>query len=283
VDLYVGGVEHAVLHLLYSRFWVKFLCDEGLLDFDEPFTHLFNQGMICKVSEKTGKLEKMSKSKGNVVSPDELVGKYGTDTVRMDELFVGPPEQDSEWDDQGIEGIYRFLKRVWRLVLENRESTAPLGGEEEKERHRTVKKAHERLEGFQFNTMVSALMEYVNYLQGLPEGTVARESLDTLVRLLAPLAPHLAEELGELLGHRGSVLEAGWPTFDERLAAYDVVTIVLQVNGKVRDRIEVPQGVGEGEIVELAEARPGIRNHIEGKKIVKRIFVPDRLVNFVVQ
>jgi len=283
VDLYVGGVEHAVLHLLYSRFWVKFLHDEGLLPFDEPFTHLFNQGMICKISEKTGKLEKMSKSKGNVVSPDELVAKYGTDTVRMYELFVGPPDQDSEWQDDGIEGVFRFLKRVWRLVVENRETGVELSGEQEKERHRAVRKVHERLEGFQFNTMVSALMEFVNYLQGIPDGTIARESLETLVRLLGPLAPHAAEELWQVLGHEGSILDAGWPTFAEELTAYDMVTVVVQVNGKLRDRIEVPRDSEEAEVLRLAEEQPGVQNHVEGKKIVKRIHVPNRLVNFVVR
>jgi leucyl-tRNA synthetase len=283
VDMYVGGVEHAVLHLLYARFWTKVLKDAGLIDFDEPFTRLFNQGMICKRSSESGRLEKMSKSKGNVVSPDDLIREYGTDSVRLYELFVGPPDLDSEWDDKGIEGIHRFLRRVWRMVLDNKDSAATPSLLQEKRSHQTIKKVRERLEGFQFNTLVSALMEYVNFVYSEESGPVPKAHLEVFLRLLAPLAPHVCEELWEVLGHTESIFKADWPEYDEGIAAEERVTIVVQVNGKVRDRIEVSVDADPSEVIETARKTEGVAKNIEGKKILKEIHVPNRLVNFVVR
>lgn len=202
VDMYIGGVEHAVLHLLYSRFYTKFLHDIGVVDFDEPFHKLFNQGMI------TGKNGiKMSKSKGNVVSPDDLVRDYGCDSLRMYELFVGPPELDAEWDDRGIDGVYRFLNKVWNLVMDSKEKNVTASKEMIKTRHRMVCEITKRLESFSLNTVVSGFMEYNNKLIEIAkkEGGVDKETLNTLAVLLAPFAPHLAEEIWQQLGNEGSV------------------------------------------------------------------------------
>ncbi len=230
VDMYIGGVEHAVLHLLYSRFYTKFLRDIGVIDFDEPFHKLFNQGMI------TGKNGiKMSKSKGNVVSPDDLVRDYGCDSLRMYELFVGPPELDAEWDDRGIDGVNRFLKRLWNLVMDSKEKTYTTK-EMIKLRNKMVYDITTRLESFSLNTVISGFMEYNNKFIELAkkEGGIDKETLSTIAVLLSPFAPHIAEELWEQLGHEGSVFQAGWPTYDEEAMKDDEIEVPVQINGKTR-------------------------------------------------
>lgn len=277
VDMYIGGVEHAVLHLLYARFFTKVLADRGVIGFDEPFTRLFNQGMMTLSGAK------MSKSKGNVVSPEELVEKYGTDTLRLYELFVGPPEVDAEWNPRAIEGVHRFLGKTYRLMMEAAPSAAKAESLElAKLRHRFVRQVTERLESFRFNTVVSAFMEYVSALQGAPEQP-DRATLETLAVCIAPLAPHLAEECWQALGHRESVFDSSWPTVDERFLVDDTVVIVLQINGKVKERVTIPQGADEVHVTRVASEHVGFQNALGGRNIVKQIYVPGKLFNVVVR
>ncbi|NMA75363.1 MAG: leucine--tRNA ligase [Bacteroidales bacterium] len=275
VDMYVGGIEHAVLHLLYVRFYTKFLYDIGVVDFTEPFTQLFNQGMITKDGIK------MSKSKGNVVSPDELVNRYGCDSLRMYELFVGPPELDSEWDDRGIEGVYRFINRVWNLIVENIHSIKKSTEEMERLRHQLVYEITTRLDQFHLNTVVSGFMEYTNKLIDLAkkEGGLDIETVDTIILLLAPFTPHIAEELWEMRGYQSSVFEEKWPTYDEEKMKENEVEMAVQVNGKVRATIMVEVDEAKEEV--LSKAKEAIFNHIEGKNIVKEIYVPGKIINIV--
>ncbi len=277
VDMYIGGVEHAVLHLLYSRFFTKVLYDRGVIPFDEPFTRLFNQGMLTLNGAK------MSKSKGNVVSPEELIEKYGADTLRLYELFVGPPEIDAEWNPRAIEGVYRFLGRVYRLVEDNRVH-APVHATEVllKLRHRFVKQVSERIESFRYNTVISAFMEYVTNLQNVNE-SIDKGTLDVFTVCLAPVAPHLAEELWHDLGHESSVMLAHWPTVDEQYLVDDEVIIVVQVNGKVRDRIQVARGATEHDVVAVALKTTSVQSSLEGKTLSKKIYVQDKILNFVVR
>ncbi len=276
VDMYIGGVEHAVLHLLYSRFYTKFLHDIGVVDFDEPFTKLFNQGMI------TGKNGiKMSKSKGNVVSPDDLVRDYGCDSLRMYELFVGPPELDSEWNERGIEGVNRFLNRFWSMVMDNKDSGVAPTKEMEKLRHKMIYDITSRLESFSLNTVVSGFMEYNNKLLEIAkkEGGIDRETLETAVTMLAPFAPHIGEELWSQLGHEDSVFENNrWPEFDEGKMADDEKEIAVQINGKTRCTITIPVDLDKE--AALARAREALGNKLSGN-IVKEIYVPGRIVNIV--
>jgi len=284
VDMYVGGVEHAILHLLYARFFTKVLFDEGAISFDEPFTKLFNQGMICRKSEKTGRVEKMSKSKGNIVSPDGLVEKYGTDAVRMYELFVGPPEQDAEWNDNGIEGISRFLHRAWGLITSNLE---PSANPERllRARHRLVKQVTEGLESFKFNTTISRMMEFVNFALD-PEGGNGKldaGTRDAFIVLLAPFAPHMAEELWKLAGKQNSVFDTTvWPSFDEGLASAEKMTIAVQVNGKIRATVELDADSSDETARAEALAQPNVQRYLAGKEPRKIIVVPGRLVSIVV-
>ena len=275
VDMYIGGVEHAVLHLLYSRFYTKFLHDIGVVDFDEPFVKLFNQGMI------TGKNGiKMSKSKGNVVSPDDLVRDYGCDALRLYELFVGPPELDSEWDDRGIDGVYRFLNRFWNLVQDNLEKNVEASKEMIKTRHRLVHDITSRLESFSLNTVISGFMEYNNKLIDIAkkEGGVDKETLSTFALLLAPFAPHFAAECWEVLGNAGSVFEAGWPEHDEEAMKDDEIEIAVQINGKTKGTISI--GADEAKDSVIAKAKEAIGDKLTGN-IVKEIYVPGRIVNIV--
>ena len=275
VDMYIGGVEHAVLHLLYSRFWTKFLYDIGVIGFDEPFQKLFNQGMI------TGKNGiKMSKSKGNVVSPDDLVRDYGCDSLRLYELFVGPPELDSEWDDRGIDGVYRFLARFWNMVQENKDADAPETPELIKLRHQLIDTISQRLEAFSLNTVISGFMEFNNKLVRL-QGGVDRKTLETYVMLLAPFAPHISEELWEELGHDSSVFAEGWPVADKEAMKEDSVEIGVQVNGKVRGTVSIAVDASKEEA--LATAKEAIADKIEGKSVVKEIYVPGKIINIVVK
>ena len=275
VDMYIGGVEHAVLHLLYSRFWTKFLYDIGVIGFDEPFQKLFNQGMI------TGKNGiKMSKSKGNVVSPDDLVRDYGCDSLRLYELFVGPPELDSEWDDRGIDGVYRFLARFWNMVQENKDADAPETPELIKLRHQLIDTISQRLEAFSLNTVISGFMEFNNKLVRL-QGGVDRKTLETYVILLAPFAPHISEELWEELGHDTSVFAEGWPVADKEAMKEDSVEIGVQVNGKVRGTVSIAVDASKEEA--LATAKEAIADKIEGKSVVKEIYVPGKIINIVVK
>jgi len=274
VDMYIGGVEHAVLHLLYSRFYTKFLCDIGVIDFDEPFTKLFNQGMI------TGKNGiKMSKSKGNVVSPDDLVRDYGCDSLRMYELFVGPPELDSEWDDKGIDGVYRFLNRFWKMALDNLEKDVPETKELLKVRSKLVYDITQRLESFSLNTVVSGFMEYNNTLINLgKKGGVDKKTLETFMVLLAPFAPHIAQELWEQAGHTDSVFDQSWPEYDEEAMKDNVIEIPVQVNGKTRVVIEIE--VDEAKDSVLAKAKEALGSKLTGT-IRKEIYVPGKIVNIV--
>ena len=277
VDMYIGGVEHAVLHLLYSRFYTKFLNDIGVVDFDEPFHKLFNQGMI------TGKNGiKMSKSKGNVVSPDDLVRDYGCDSLRMYELFVGPPELDAEWDDRGIDGVNRFLKRLWNLVMDSKDSDVKASKEMIKERHKLVYDVTTRLESFSLNTVISAFMEHNNKLIEIAkkEGGIDKETLSTVAVLLSPFAPHVAEELWEQLGHEGSVFKAGWPTYDENEMKDDEIQVPVQINGKTKAVISVPTDISKDDAI--AAGKEAIADKLTGN-IVKEIYVPKKIINIVMK
>ena len=276
VDMYIGGVEHAVLHLLYSRFWTKFLYDIGVIGFDEPFLKLFNQGMI------TGKNGiKMSKSKGNVVSPDDLIRDYGCDALRLYEMFVGPPELDSEWDERGIDGVYRFLTRFWRLVCENCAKDVPETRQLLRIRHQMVYTLTERLKSFSLNTVVSGFMEYTNKLLDLStKGGVNHETLKVFVQLLAPFAPHISEELWQRLGEKESVFHSEWPVASEEAMKEEEVEIVVQVNGKRKATILI--SVEDTKDLVLAKAREALGERLTGN-LVKEIYVPGKIVNFVVK
>jgi len=291
VDLYTGGAEHAVMHLFYSRFFIKALRDIGLVNFDEPFTRLFNQGII--IAEK----QKMSKSLGNVITPDEYVAELGADAVRAYLMFLAPWEQGGEWNDSSISGISRWLNRIWQLVLDEYkpdEKAAPDRTQTEEKAlsrftHQTVRRVTQDLEKLRFNTMLSALMEFTNYLAKAKEtGAISpsawQESIDILLRLLAPTAPHLTEELWERTGRPYSIHNQSWPQWDEKLAQDEEITLVVQVNGKLRDRITVPVSITEDKLPQILQEKAVKANaYLEGKKIRKRIYVPGRLVNFVVQ
>ena len=275
VDMYIGGVEHAVLHLLYSRFYTKFLYDIGVIDFDEPFHKLFNQGMI------TGKNGiKMSKSKGNVISPDDLVRDYGCDSLRMYELFVGPPELDAEWDDRGIEGVYRFLSRFWNLVMDNKDKNIKASKEMIKARHKMIHMITTRLEGFSLNTVISGFMEHNNKLIEIAkkEGGMDKETLEAAVLLLAPFAPHMGEELWEELGHTDSVFHHEWPAHDEEAMKDDEVEIPVQVNGKTKAVISIPVDISKEDAI--AKAKEVLGDKLSGN-IIKEIYVPKKIVNIV--
>ena len=275
VDMYIGGVEHAVLHLLYSRFYTKFLCDIGAIDFDEPFTKLFNQGMI------TGKNGiKMSKSKGNVVSPDDLVRDYGCDSLRMYELFVGPPELDAEWDDRGIEGVSRFLNRFWNLVMDSKDKDIKPSKEMLRLRHKLIFDIEQRFNQFSLNTVISGFMEYNNKFIDLAkkEGGVDKETLKTFVVLLAPFAPHIGEELWQQLGETGSVFHAQWPECDKEAMKEDEIEIAVQINGKTRAVVKISADATKEEA--LLAGKAAVMDKVTGT-IVKEIYVPKRIVNLV--
>lgn len=293
VEQYIGGVEHAILHLLYSRFFTKVLYDMGLVGFQEPFTNLLTQGMVLKDGTK------MSKSKGNVVSPEEIVEKYGADTARLFILFAAPPERDLEWSDQGVEGAFRFLNRVWRLVAAyvdglnesgKEETISPADKETRRVTHFTIKKVTEDINlRFNFNTAISAIMELVNALYLYRDknpgrnSAVEAEAINTLIVLLAPFAPHIAEELWQSVGYQDSVHKQPWPKYDPAALVQDEIEIVVQLNGKVKDRLTVPADMGKEAMEQFALEQDKIKALIEGKTIVKVVGVPKKLVNIVVK
>ncbi|MDQ6694991.1 MAG: leucine--tRNA ligase [Chloroflexota bacterium] len=291
VDQYTGGVEHAILHLLYSRFVTKVLADEGMLGVEEPFARLFTQGMITKDGAK------MSKSKGNVVPVDDFVAGFGADTGRLFVLFIGPPDEDAEWADRGAEGMFRFLNRVWRLfegdVKVDTSGSSGTGEYSSADRellrtvHLTIKKVGIDIERFHFNTAVSAIMQLANAMQSYREQTGATspaysEAATALLLVIAPMAPHITEELWHGSGGTGSIHTQRWPRFNEALAAADVVTVVVQVNGKVRDRLEMAADVSQEEAIAAALAAPKAQAAIAGKSVKQTHYVPGKLVNIVV-
>jgi leucyl-tRNA synthetase len=312
VDFYSGGVEHAILHLLYSRFFTRVLRDVGLVELDEPFKRLLTQGMVLR----NGAV--MSKSKGNVVDPDDMIAKYGADALRTYVMFVAPPEKEVEWSDAGLEGSFRFLVRVWRLVdhwaPHVRAAVLPSGADVLTTAERSVRrKTHETVarvtgdieERMHLNTAVSALMELVNELYAFSEGTTAggpgrreaapapdertqtfgvlREALDALVRMLSPFAPHTSEELWEMLGHHGGLAAAAWPSFDAQVAKASEVVVPVQVNGKLRARVTAAAGLAEADLVALVLSDPVVRSHIDGKTLVKTVVGKGPLVSLVVK
>ncbi len=331
VDQYIGGIEHAILHLLYARFFTKVLRDLGYLEIDEPFERLLTQGMVlketyrcprhgwlypeevspegrclkegCQAEVEVGRFEKMSKSKCNVVDPAKMIELYGADAVRLFILFAAPPERDLEWSDQGLEGAYRFLQRVFRLVDENLEelrAVSPFKGKHQelpeelkalrRKTHQTIKKVTQDIEErYHFNTAIAAIMELVNLCfetlnkasKKPPFWEVMRETTEAILLLLSPMAPHLCEELWQALGKEGLIADASWPSYEEAALKEDVINMVVQVNGKVRDQLQVPAGAGEEEVKRLALASERVRRHLEGKEIKKVVFVPGRLINFV--
>jgi leucyl-tRNA synthetase len=287
VDQYMGGVEHAVMHLLYARFFTKVLRDLGLVGFGEPFRRLYNQGIILGEDN-----EKMSKSRGNVVNPDDYVAQMGADTVRTYLMFLGPWYGGGPWNSQGIQGPYRFLNSVWDLVVGSLEQPPSGRGDKAADdelarlTHKSTKIVTERYDGFQYNTMLAELHTYRNGLQRL-RGSVSaaawRDALERLVLMVAPAAPHLAEELWHRLGHDASVHVQPWPTWDEALTATERVVLVIQINGKVRDQIEVALGLSEADVRPLVLAQPKVQALLNGHEIVRLIYVPNKLVNLVVK
>ncbi len=279
VDMYIGGVEHAVLHLLYSRFYTKFLYDIGVIDFQEPFKKLFNQGMVCGRDKETGAATKMSKSLGNIVSPDDIVRDYGCDSLRLYELFIGPPELDSIWDDRGMDGIYRFLTRFWNLVMDHKDDGVSETKELIKERNRLAYDITTRLESFSLNTVISAFMEHNNKLCDMAKkGGVDKKTLETFVVLLAPFAPHISEELYHELGHEESVFTAQWPEYDEKAMEDDEVEIAVQINGKTKAVISVAKDIVKEDA--LAAGKEALGDKLSGN-IVKEIYVPGKIINIV--
>jgi leucyl-tRNA synthetase len=293
VDQYIGGIEHAVLHLLYARFFTKVVRDLGLFDGDEPFRNLLTQGMVIKDGAK------MSKSKGNVVDPDFIIGKYGADTARLFSLFAAPPERDLEWSDQGVDGASRFLHRVWAIAYKYHSDisgTAAAGAAAKddplfRKTHLTIKKVTEDIERqFQFNTAIAAMMELVNEMYDYTSGgklsyntqlPVLRSAIEALTLLISPFAPHFAEEIWGALGNAGTVAQASWPAFDPAAIVATEVTVVVQVNGKVRSKLTLPAGTSDKDIEIAALADPKVKEHLAGKAPKKVIVVQGKLVSVV--
>ena len=309
VNLYVGGAEHAVLHLLYSRFWHKVLYDLGLVSTDEPFHRLVNQGMITSfayqkankslvptdlVEEKDGKyydketgeeltqvIAKMSKSLKNVINPDDFIRNYGADSVRMYEMFMGPLRESKPWATNGFIGVYRFLDRIWRISTEKKIEDIELTPEIDSLMHKTIKKVTEDTESLSFNTAISQMMVFVNELNKLE--VVPKKAMENLTLLLSPYTPHLAEELWVMFGHEPSVANEKWPEYDVAKTIDATIEVVVQVNGKLRARLQMPQGASKEEMLREAKNDEKIKTWIEGKEIVKEIVVPNKLVNIVVK
>jgi leucyl-tRNA synthetase len=297
VDQYIGGVEHAILHLMYSRFFVKALRDLGYLDFDEPFANLLTQGMVLMEGAK------MSKSKGNVVDPDEMMKKFGADTVRLFLLFAAPPERELDWSESGIEGCFRFINRLWRLADELEELLPPVkpcaapkielskpARELRRKEHETIKRVTRDMgDRFHFNTAIAAIMELINEmtsakdeLKNTDDGRFALSSaLASALIALSPAAPHVCEEIWEILGHTGHLSEQSWPAYDEEALVADEITVVVQVNGKLRGKLQVAPDAPREKIEQEALAEPNVAKHVEGKDVKKIIVVPGKLVNVI--
>jgi leucyl-tRNA synthetase len=278
VNQYIGGVEHAILHLLYARFFVKVMNDIGLVGFREPFARLFTQGMVYYRGAK------MSKSKGNVVDPDAYIEQYGADAVRLYLPFLGPVEQDAEWQDSGFEGMVRFLYRLWRVALEHLDAPGGVttGTPLARKAHETIHKVTDDIgRRFALNTPIAAVMELVNEISRTPDDEAARFAVETAVSLIQPYAPHIAEELWERLGHE-RLWEEPWPQANQSQLERDTFELVVQVNGKVRDRVEVEAGLSEEELVARATSSPKVQAQLDGGAVRKTIVVPGKLVNFVV-
>ncbi len=280
IDTYTGGAEHAVMHLFYARFFAKAARDMGILEIDEPFARLFNQGTITKDGHK------MSKSRGNVVNPDEWVDRYGADTVRLYLMFLGPWEAGGDWDDSGISGQWRWLNRVWNLVLGDVERGNGQANAIRRATHAMIGKVSQDIERFRFNTMIAAMMEFTNELQDIREqGPVDsdawREAIDALLLCLAPSAPHISEELWLRTRHDGSIHEQTWPEYDESLAQAETVTVVVQVNGKLREKLALAPGASQDDAESAARASTRVADQLDGKTLRRVIWVPDKLLNFV--
>ena len=276
VDLYVGGAEHAVLHLLYARFWMKALYDGGYIPMEEPFQKLRNQGIILGPDG-----QKMSKSRGNVVNPDEIVAEYGADTLRLYEMFLGPLDAGKPWDPQSISGVHRFLRRVWKLgsaIIHD--STRAHSVDVQRSLHKLIKKVGEDIEALKFNTAISAMMEFVNLAE--KEG-VAVEDFRTFLIVLSPFAPHIAEALWKELDGEELVVTRQWPSYDSELLEEDTVQIIVQVNGRVRDQLAMPRDTSEDHVRAAAERSERVQKWLGGKKVTNVVFVKDRLVNFVTE
>ncbi|MDO9464881.1 MAG: leucine--tRNA ligase [bacterium] len=292
VDLYVGGAEHAVMHLLYARFWTKVMYDEGLIEFDEPFKVLKNQGMMLSYDN-----QKMSKSKGNVITPDSVAEEFGTDALRAYILFMGPFDQEVKWEQRGIKGVSRFLNRVWDIVLEaqRHKGTEAQRRDNKKDKtlnmwiHKTIKRFTADIERLQFNTAVAALMEYINYLYEIKKDKEVTSSklwtwaLETLLRLLSPITPFLSEELWHVMGHQNSIHKQKWPEYNEGAIKVDEIEIVVQINGKIKSRMQISTNLSEEEIKKLALDNQCIKEIIANKTIRKIFVVPGKLVNIVIQ
>ena len=279
VDIYIGGAEHAVLHLLYARFWHKFLYDIGVVPTKEPYQKLFNQGMILGENN-----EKMSKSRGNVVNPDDVVEKYGADTLRMYEMFMGPLDASIAWSENGLEGSRKFLERVWRLIVDEdgkmRDRITTINdGKLTKVYHQTVKKVTDDYENMHFNTAISQLMVFIN--EAYKADALPYEYIEGFVQLLAPIAPHIGEELWVVLGNEDGISYVPWPTYDEAQLVEDEIEVVFQVNGKVRSKAQVARDIAKEELEKIALADATIQEHLAGKTVRKVIAVPNKLVNIV--
>lgn len=276
VDLYVGGAEHAVLHLLYARFWHKVLFDLGFVSTKEPFKKLVNQGLILGTDG-----EKMSKSRGNVVNPDHVVASFGADSLRLYEMFMGPLEKVKPWKEEGVVGVNNFLNRVYRFFAQSSKVTATVENEETiKLLHKTIKKVTEDIEHMRFNTAISSMMIFTNHCYKI--GTVTKETAGTFALLLSPFAPHLGEEIWNRLGHSSTLAYVSWPSFDEALAKDDLITVAVQVNGKLRGTLEVAPDIAQADVLEMAKADENVKKFLTGA-IVKEIYVPGKIVNLVVK
>ena len=280
VDLYVGGAEHAVMHLLYARMWTKVMFDAELIGFNEPFPVLRNQGVVWAADG-----QRMSKSKGNVVTPDAMIEKYGADALRLWELFMSPFDEATNWNESGVVGTRRFISRVWTMMRRYVEAGCPGGkpGEETLKRaHKTIQTVTDHIERLRFNTALATLMDQLNYLAKLTPEEMGRFAVETYVVMLAPMAPHVTEEMWRALGHHTSVHLEPWPKFDPKLARDEMVTVVVQVNGKVRDRLEVPAGSTQTACTEIAMASTEVTRHFAGETPTKFIYVPDKVLSIVV-
>ncbi|MFH1654509.1 MAG: leucine--tRNA ligase [Pseudomonadota bacterium] len=278
VDQYVGGIEHAVGHLIYCRYYTKILRDLGYIDIDEPVKNLMTQGMVYKDGAK------MSKSKGNVVDPDDMIDKYGADVTRLFILFAAPPVKDLEWSDKGVEGSSRFVQRIWRFVMDWKELSPKVApdSEIEKIKHKTIKKVTDDIEGFHYNTAISALMEYTNFLYQMSADKTPKDAIEVLLALISPFAPHVADELWRYIGNEGYLIRHPWPEYDETKVVEESMLVIVQVNGKLRDKLTVSVDVSEDEIKEMALKSEHAKKFIEGKPPKKVIYVKGKLVNIVV-